>query len=74
MGFNEWNKQQGILLKTKRNILMMALNLFGKAKLQKLTRKFLYTIQKHKIYTLISGLIMGKDLVLRTLMKTWYFG
>lgn len=31
---------------------MVALNLFGKAKLQKSTRKFLYTIQKtQNIYT-----------------------
>ena len=28
----------------------------------------------HKRYTLIYGLIMGKELVLRTLMKTRYFG
>ena len=52
----------------------MALNLFGKAKLQKLMKKSLSIIQAHKRYTLIYGLIMGKELVLRTLMKTQYFG
>ena len=58
----------------KRNILMVALNLFRKAKLQKLMKKSLSIIQAHKRYTLIYGLIMGKELVLRTLMKTQYFG
>lgn len=62
------------MLKMKRNILMVALNLFGKAKLQKLMKKSLSIIQAHKVYTLIYGLIMGRELVLRTLMKTRYFG
>ena len=71
----KWNKlTTRNIAEDEKDFLMVALNLFGKAKLQKLTRKFLYTIQKHKIYTPISGSIMEKELVLRTLMKTQYFG
>lgn len=45
-----------------------------KVKLQKLMKKSLSITQRHKIYILISGLIMGKELVSRTLMKTQYSG
>lgn len=69
----EWNKlttQQGILLKKKRSFFITLLSTFGKVKLQKLMKKSLSIIQRHKTYTLISGLIMEKELVLSKPMKT----
>lgn len=53
---------------------MVALNLFGKAKLQKLMKKSLSIIQTHKIYILIPGLILETVLDSKTFTKIQYSG
>lgn len=57
----EWNKlTTRNIAEEEKEFFITPLSTFGKVKLQKLMKKSLSITQRHKIYILISGLIMGK--------------
>ena len=67
----EWNKlTTRNIAEDEKEFFHNAIEYIWEGKLQKLMKKSLSIIQRLKIYTPIPGLIMEKELVLRTLMKT----
>lgn len=71
----EWNKlTTRNIAEDEKEYFHDGIEFIWEGKTPEIDEESLSIIQAHKRYTLIYGLIMGKELVLRTLMKTQYFG